>query len=145
MAPEVFHGPWQVEVVGRDAWFDQQFVIAGSSNADGSYPGVVGQAVSVDGADWSLSLEWRDQGPWEPSRVQRSADYDVMLGLSVTLGADDGPVATADFDYNDVVILCRSLDPAHDPNRPTRNPYDFSIPEKVLVPSEQPKHDKKPS
>jgi hypothetical protein len=131
---ETFYGAWRIEVTGRDAVFDERFVITGSDNADGAYPGVIGEAVSVAGAEWILTMEWRDGGgPWQGSRLLRSATYTVMDGLIVSLGADDGPPATADADFNDVVLTCLSDDPDIDPNRPAGNPYDFSIPERSLV------------
>ena len=49
----------------------------------------------------------------------------------VTIGVDDNLDAVRDSDYNDVVIMCRSLDRRHTPLHPVTNPHDFTVDEKV--------------
>jgi hypothetical protein len=136
---EVFHGPWSVRVEHKDSIFSQRFVISGSDSSDNGYPGVPGQSVSVTGKEWFLTMDWRDTGQFEPCRIRRSATYDVDEGLIVTLGADDGPLATADRDFDDLVLICQSQDPSLDPI-PRGDPYDFTIPESVIVPGEPSSH-----
>jgi hypothetical protein len=138
---ETFYGPWSVAVVGKDSNFDQRFVITGSDTADGGYAGVVGFSIGVTGDEWTLTMDWLDSNQFRPSRIERAARYDVRDALIVTLGADDGPEATADRDFNDMVLVLRSEDPALDALRPSGNPYDFTITEGMLVPPEKdPKH-----
>jgi hypothetical protein len=138
---EVFYGPWSIRVDQKESNLDQRFLISGSDNADGGYAGVVGFSIGVTGKEWTLTAEWLDGNQFRPSRLRRSARYDVQEGLIVTLGADDGQEPTADLDFNDMVLVLESEDPALDPIRPSGNPYDFTITENMLVPGkEHPEH-----
>lgn len=130
---QTFYGPWSVEVVSRDAAFGERFVISGSANADGAYNATPGVSVQVSGDTWTLDLEWNDNAGsgWQPSDVRKSAEYTITNGLVVTLGADDNFDAVRDYDYNDVVLACGSLDPAVDPP-PKDPPLDFTITEDQL-------------
>lgn len=113
--------------------FSQRFVIGGSVGADGAYDGTPGVSVQVSGDAWTLDLEWNDNvaSGWQPSDVRKSADYTIGNGLVVTLGADDNVDAVRDRDFNDLVVACRSTDPAVDPPA-TDPPLDFTITEDQL-------------
>jgi hypothetical protein len=130
---QTFFGQWSVEVLSLDAAFGERFLIAGSTDADGAYDGTPGVRIQVSGDAWTLDLQWNDNAGsgWQPSDVRRTAEYTISNGLVVTLGADDNFDAVRDHDYNDVVLACRSLDPATDPpaNDP---PPDFTITEDQL-------------
>lgn len=129
---ETFFGPWLVMVVSKDASFDEQFTITGSDASDGVYSGVPGTELQgVSGQGWTLTMEWNDnQGSgWQSSGVRRSASYTVQDGLVIVLGADDNYEDRRDGDFNDMVLICRSLDPEHHPLHPITNPYDFTHPE----------------
>ena len=132
MAGETFYGPWRVEVVGGDATRPQRFTITGSDNADGSYPGTLGSGVDVDGAEWVVTLEWKDHAVFRPSAIAKTATYDVFRGLVVTLGGDD-LTGGGDRDFNDLIVQLTSNDPDLNPAPPSTNPYDFSFPESFLV------------
>jgi hypothetical protein len=138
---EVFFGPWSVSVQRKDADFDQRVVISGAAVGSGAHPGVVGPTVGVDGDRWELDLEWSDGGPWQPSAVRRTATFTPLDGLVVTLGGDDGPPATADHDFDDLVVVVQSADPALDPLRSGGFPYDFSLPEDRIVEEDHPPDD----
>ena len=134
---QTFYGEWFVQVVSRDAAFGQRFVVSGSDATDGAYDGITGVSTPVSGDTWTLELEWNDNAGagWQPSGVRKSAEYTIQGGLVVTLGADDNVEALRDFDYNDVVVSCTSLDltvnpPATDP------PLDFTITEDQLRPAD---------
>jgi hypothetical protein len=135
---EVFHGPWFVRVDSTEAGAAQQFSISGSDSSDGGFPGVPGESVSVSGDEWTLTMEWFDGSQFLPSRLRRSATYDVQAGLIVTLAADDGPPETADEDFNDLVLMLQSEDPDLNPIPPQGPPPDFTIPKGSLVPGEHP-------
>ncbi|GAA1980342.1 hypothetical protein [Microbacterium pumilum] len=131
---EIFYGPWDVRVLTKDAWFSQQIVITGSDASDGAYPGTPGGGPGpVSGARWTLHAEWNDNAGsgWQRSALRRSAAYTLADGLTVTIGIDDNQEALRDYDYDDVVIVARSLDPAHTPLHPVAPPLDFTVPEKV--------------
>jgi hypothetical protein len=138
---EVFFGPWVVAVQSKDAGFEQRVVINGAAVGGGVHPGVVGTAIVVDGDRWELDLEWSDGGPWQPSAVRRTATFTPLDGLVVTLGGDDGPFAGADHDFDDLVVVVQSVDPALDPLHPDEIPFDFSLPEDHIVPEDQPPDD----
>jgi hypothetical protein len=135
MMAQTFYGPWAVQVVSLETAFAQRFVISGSANADNAYFATTGFQVDVSGEAWTLQLEWNDNvgSGWQPSDVRRSEEYTISEGLIVTLGADDNVDAVRDYDYNDVVLACRSLDPEIDP--PAKDPpLDFTIAEDLLRP-----------
>lgn len=131
---EVFYGPWEVRVISKEASFDEQIVIVGSDASDGAYPGIPGGGPGpVAGSKWTLRAEWNDNAGsgWQPSDLRRSAAYTLDEGLVVTIGIDDNLDTVRDYDYNDVVVVCRSLDPSHTPMHPIINPYDFTVPKDV--------------
>jgi len=131
---EVFFGPWDVKVLSKDADFSQQILITGTDASDGNYPATPGGGPGpVSGPRWTLSAEWNDNAGsgWQLSALRRSAAYTLADGLTVTIGIDDNEEAVRDHDYDDVVILARSLDPAHTPLHPVTGPLDFTVPEDV--------------
>lgn len=130
-----FYGPWELRVDTKDAWFDQQLVIAGSDRSDGEYPGVPGTTISVTGDSWHLTMNWRDppSGPWAPSRIRRTATYTAPDGLVLGLGVDDSPPGVADRDFNDMTVTATSQDPALNPLQPWENPYSFTLPENAII------------
>lgn len=134
--PETFYGKWSVKVEQLNAGYDQRIVITGSDASDGVYPGVVGTFLpSVSGTEWTLTLEWNDNAGsgWQSSDIRRVASYAVDEGLAVRLGADDNYDAFQDYDYDDLIVLCLSLDAETNPYPPSPPPYDFTLPENWLV------------
>lgn len=100
-------GSWTVKVKSKSAAYKQQFRIQGSDNADGIYEGkVTTPAVTVNGAQWTISVEHKPTGPgttWLPSAERlttprRSAGQTIFDILS-----DD---SFADKDYNDLILTC---------------------------------------
>src|SRR6266487_6103707 len=94
-----FFGNWNVEVLTKDAAFDERFRIQGSDLADGAYPGIPGSGPGpVTGVEWILTMEWNDNAGsgWQPSDIKRSATYTIDDGLVVFLGADDNFPALRD-------------------------------------------------
>jgi hypothetical protein len=129
---EQFSGPWIVQVHSKEAAFSERFVITGSLASDGIYPGdVTTPPVAVDGQAWVIRFEWNDNAGsgWLPSDVRRTvAQYTLADGLVVFLGADDNLPPLRDLDYNDLVLRCRSTDPAVNPWSGSPNLPDFSLP-----------------
>ena len=135
MTEQHFFGNWNVQVLHKDAWFDERFVVTGSDTADGAYMGIPGAGPGpVTGGEWIISMEWNDNAGsgWRPSDIRRTADYTIADGLVVFLGADDNYPALRDGDYNDMIVVCRNLDPSLQPLHPLTNPYDFSLPRETL-------------
>lgn len=126
---ETFFGPWSV-VLGL-VHFDQSFIISGSENADGRYYVRSGDSleVRVQGEEWRIQIEWLtpDSG-WLPSDIRRTTKFVAGEGLIVQLDADARPPGLPNPHYNDLTLICTSLDPETNPI-PTGNHYDFTIPE----------------
>jgi hypothetical protein len=143
-----FYGHWIVEVVARDAAFDQRILITGNSGSNGTYSGTVGTAFHVSGSKWALSCEWNDNAGsgWLPSDLKEtSAVYLDNKGFIVTIGVDDNLIQSRDGDFNDVVVALRYLDPIVDAINPILPPYDFTISQKVKPkPKPRPKPKPKP-
>jgi hypothetical protein len=99
----------------KQADFPQSFTVSGSDNADGLYVPVMGQPLSlqVKGAAWFIELQWfsGEAGTgWQKSDVRRSTKFVLEEGLKVNLGADDNTIALQDFDYDDMILTCISMD-----------------------------------
>lgn len=131
---EKFFGPWQIIVGLVNSHFLQSFTIAGSENADSRYHVVFGDPmeIAVQGKEWSIQIEWFPFAPdatYQSSDVRRTTKFVVGKGLVVTLDADanaPGPLNPA---YNNLTLICTSIDPEINPI-PTTNPYNFTIPER---------------
>jgi len=127
---EIFFGEWTVTVDQLNADFLQRFIIAGSDSSDGTYSGIPGVNVTVSGPKWNIELQWSNRtSGWHSSNVRKVMACTVEEGLSTTLYADDG---LGDGDYNDIILVCRSLDPILNPMLPYSNPYSFTITEDML-------------
>ena len=129
--PVRFEGEWLLEVVERDAAFDQRFVVVGSIGSDGVYPGVVGApAITVTGANWTVDFEWNDNAGsgWQKSAVRKNiADSTLSDGLVMILGVDDNRPEVRDNDFNDVVLRCRNLNRRLNPWVPFAGTLDFTL------------------
>lgn len=135
---ENFRGDWLVQFSSTSADFSQRFVIIGSTSSDGIYPGTAGTQISrVSGQKWSIKMEWNNNvgSGWQPSDIRTYPTYLIQEGLIITLYADDNYENMRDFDYNDLVPRCRSLDPALNPIPPNGNNFGFFGPR---VPKEAP-------
>jgi hypothetical protein len=97
-------GNWTLRVKGRNAAFAQRFVVSGAITGNGTYDGVVGNAVFVTGAQWTVNVQHRPAGrAWQDS-AQRLGLPGVMGGLlQFDIAANDGGL---DDDYDDLVLGC---------------------------------------
>ncbi len=132
---ETFFGDWSIEVQSAVAAFSQRFTITGSVGSDGVYLGTPGNRINrVSGQGWRLTMQWDDTigSGWQASAVKRSASFSITDGMILTLGADDNFPPLRDFDYNDMILVCKYLNPVVNP-APIPNPYDFTIPENIVV------------
>ncbi len=125
-----FHGPWLIEIAGKDAAFSHRYAISGSAGGDGAHPAdAATPPLLVDGEAWTLTLEWNDNAGsgWLPSDVRKSASNTLADGLVVLLGADDNLPAARDGDYDDLVLRLRNRDPALNPWLPFPGHPDFTV------------------
>lgn len=132
---ETFSGEWTIEVLQKDAAFSERFIIQGSLASDGTYAGETATPpLLVSGPKWTIQFEWNDDAGsgWQPSEVRRTdAAYSRQEGLIVILGVDDNSAALRDRDFNDVVLLCRNVEPQLNPWYLVDYPYDFTVPDEV--------------
>jgi len=130
--PEAFFGPWSIRVLDSHFPQRQRFEIRGSDGADGFYDGTPGSTLAVSGQRWTLAMSRREGGEWLPSALRRSAAaFTNADGFVVTVGAADSPPGTPGLDYDDMIVVLDSEDPALDPRR-WSNPYDFTLPQRIL-------------
>jgi hypothetical protein len=107
-------GSWLLTVVSHEAG-QRQFTISGSSNADGTYPGDDGTAVSVQAIGdqaWQLEIENFSGGAWHSSGIRVQGPVGVVGGtdLLVTIGSEDDPNSHETV-WDDIVLTARNLDP----------------------------------
>lgn len=133
---EIFFGNWYVEVSQKSSSaFSQRFRIVGSDSSDGTYMGTPGMVINVSGEGWKIIMEWNDGvgSRWQSSDIRRLITYSVSDGLVKKLGADDNIFnPNRDYDFNDLVIICKNLDPTLNPLYPMTTLFDFTFPEKLL-------------
>jgi hypothetical protein len=126
---EMFYAPWSVAVLGDPSGIWERFIIAGSDASDGVYAGVPGNALAtVSGQAWTIAVETRVPllPGWLPTKVRRSTAFTTQAGLMVYLRVDDNNALT------NMVLVCRSLNPAHSPMLPILNPYKFTVSEEAM-------------
>lgn len=142
---EIFYGTWLIDVVGKDAWYSQRYVISGSDRADGIYAAdLTTPRLLVSGKEWSLTMEWNDNASsgWQVSRTRRSSvGFTAEDGLVTILGVDDNWPQLADGDFDDVIVRCQNIDPELIPWHPFVQNIDFSLPKRGDK-DDRPHHDK---
>lgn len=99
-------GAWTVSVKSKAAAFPHRFIIQGSSNADGTYEGVVGgAAVPVTGDQWSIAIQHDPTGPggWMPSAERLTWPAIAAGQIQFDIRSND---SGNDQDYDDLVLTC---------------------------------------
>jgi len=114
--PQSFQGKWNIRVIGKNAGFDQRFVIGGAASGNGAYSGTVGTTAIVDGNNWTIRLEWNNGtgSGWRESAVARVDGLLTPIVRYADLGADDNFAAQRDGDFDDLKVRLTSLDPIFD-------------------------------
>lgn len=110
---EVFQGKWRVRVTEKNAGFAHRFRITGANIGNGTYSGIVGTEIIVEGDNWTITEEWNNGSGsgWQESAVLRSFGSISPLVLVNFLRADDNFPAERDNDFDDLIITCTDLDP----------------------------------
>lgn len=107
-AEVTFEGDWRLEVVERDAAWDQRFVVSGSTNADGPHAGVVGNSVDVRGdgrQPWTVRMQHDDGSGWDDSIVRETSLTRKGSQLSFELEVED----STDRDFNDLIVRAEKV------------------------------------
>jgi hypothetical protein len=113
-------GRWRVTAVQRQAAFDQRFVIAGSANADGIYPGVVGTSVVVAGngqQPWALTIQHNAGSGWANSELRETPRVTTGSQITLDIQSEDLP-GQPNPDFNDLVVRVDKVDAIEVPFRP---------------------------
>ena len=133
--PVTFYGKWSLNVVAKNAAFQERVRIAGSAGSDGVVAGIAGQGIAaIDGSAWEAIMEWSSDGTnWFPSRVHRIPGVTATEGLIVTLYADDNTEALGDGDFNDLIVQFVYLNPVVNPVGGTP-PFSYTMPQSSFWP-----------
>jgi hypothetical protein len=108
---ETFRGRWQVTVVGKEAAYDQRFVITGSDASDGAHPGTMGYSVIVDGrGGWQIQIQHNDGTGWRDSLMRRTNRVVSGTSLRWTIESEDIPEREPK-DWNDLVLQVKKVGP----------------------------------
>ncbi len=107
-------GSWLLTVLSHEPG-RRRFTITGSSNADGTYPGDIGTAVTVlaiDDQPWQLEIENFSSGAWRVSgiRVEGAVGIVGSTDLLANIRSEDDP-ASLETVWDDIVLQARNLDP----------------------------------
>ncbi len=106
-------GNWRLTVTGKDAAYQQRFIIQSSANADGSYPGVV-DSNSIDVRckglkPWILTIEHNDGSGWDKSELRTQSTVSTGSQVTVVIESEDKP-GTDDEDFTDLVLRAEAKD-----------------------------------
>ena len=101
-------GEWRIKASKNASW-DQQFRIEGSTNGlDGIYD-ETSQEIEVDGPQWGITVQHDPPGPdtWRQSRYQL-ANWRTSGGWFLfDIMTDDFGTHGGDEDFNDLILTCR--------------------------------------
>lgn len=96
-------GPWTVSVTAKNAAWPQRFIVSGAASGNGTYNGVVGTAVFVTGAAWSIRVE-HDPGSGFVSSAEQIKFPTVSGGQHrFQIESND---SGGDQDFDDLVLTC---------------------------------------
>lgn len=114
--PEVFKGKWRLLVTKKIAGFSQRFRIQEATTGNGTYAGVVGTEVIVDGDRWTVTIEWNNNkgSGWQESLVISAKGSISPLVIVNFLRSEDNFPEKRDHDFDDLEITCIDLDPLFD-------------------------------
>lgn len=101
-------GSWIVSVKAKNAAKQQRFIISGTAN-DNIYDGTVGNTVFVNGASWTITIQNETASGWKNSTEKITfpainGGYYQFDILSDDAGGSGGP----DFDFNDLILTCKT-------------------------------------
>ena len=94
--PLRFFGSWQLEVQKAIHNWENRFQITGATSGSGTFPGVVGAPMQIDGDAWNLDAQYRKTGTnvWRDSAMKllsqpEFVDIDTMIGSEDPLPEPD--------------------------------------------------------
>jgi hypothetical protein len=113
-------GRWQLNVTQKAAAFAQRFIIAGSVNADGIYPGAVGtrvEVISQGQQPWSLTIQHNDGSSWADSEIREAPRVTNGSQITFKIESEDIP-GSANPDFDDLVLQADKIGEIEIPFRP---------------------------
>lgn len=96
-------GSWTVSFKSKSAAFPQQFVIAGATSGNGTYPGVAGTTVAVTGDNWRIQIQNNPGTGFIDSAEQ--IKFPTISGGQYRFDIESND-AGADEDFNDLILTC---------------------------------------
>lgn len=128
-------GSWIVTVTGLNAGWMQAVRISNSNGANGIYQAAAGQEIGrFRGDNLEVTPMHLDPavGRWAESLAEAKAEWDDLVGLVVTIFADDNP-PNGDLDFDDLVIRCVPLDVELTSPNAGGQRLDLTIPENQVI------------
>ena len=105
-------GTWTLLCIGKESGWSQGILISGSNAHDGIHAMVVGDEIhGVQGDEMTLTPQALNPAiGWVDSLQEERAAWHDVMGMTITIAADDNP-PFGDEDFNDLVVLCLPEDP----------------------------------
>jgi hypothetical protein len=96
-------GPWTVSVTTKNAAWPQRFIVSGAASGNGTYNGVVGTAVFITGAAWSIQLQHNPGDGFVSSAEQ--IKFPTVSGGQHRFEIQSND-SGGDQDFDDLVLTC---------------------------------------
>lgn len=106
-----YEGKWRVSVIGKDSAWDQRVLVTGASTGGGVIDGVVGTVQTIDGEEWSLTIEHNDGSGWvENEGILPDPLQEIGANMRQVVRSKDH-YFPGDTDPNDLVIQVDKVGP----------------------------------
>ncbi len=107
-----YKGRWRVNVLEKNAAYDQRISISGASDGDGSHPGVPGDSFVVDGDSWTLKIQHNDGSGWDDSELHPEQLVENGANLQQIVNSEDRPEDPNELqDRRDLVLKVTKIGP----------------------------------
>ena len=102
-------GFWNISVKSKDAAKQQRFILAGTNGQDNVYDGTVGNSVWVNGTSWTITIQNQTASGWKNSTEKITFPSNNFGFYQFDILSDDaGGSAGPDFDFNDLILTCKT-------------------------------------
>jgi hypothetical protein len=110
-----YRGRWGVEVLEKNAAYNQRVLISGADVGNGSHPGTPGSSFVVDGDTWNLMIQHNDGTGWDDSALHPDPIVESGAHLHQKVYSEDRPEdSPSAHDKNDLIINIYKIDPIFD-------------------------------
>lgn len=110
-----YQGRWRVNVLEKNAAYNQQVLISGANVGNGAHPGVPGDSFIVDGDIWTLKIQHDDGTGWDDSELHPEPLVEEGVNLHQKINSEDIPEAPPEQqDRNDLILMLDKIGPMFD-------------------------------